>query len=104
LDTVISLRRPDDYKPKNGAVFQVHFEKARGFLGNEAESFEAKFSTGKDGLHEWSVTPVKETSYDLVINLANKGLKQCDIAETLNIDKSNVSRHLKRAHHESKIN
>jgi hypothetical protein len=32
LDTVISLKRPDDYKPKEGAVFQVHFEKARGVL------------------------------------------------------------------------
>jgi putative DNA primase/helicase len=37
LDTVISLIRPDDYRPKDGAVFEVHFEKARGFLGEEAD-------------------------------------------------------------------
>ena len=103
LDTVISLKRPDDYKPKDGAVFQIHFEKARGFLGNETESFEAKFSTQPDGLQEWIMTPTQDTSYDQVVHLANKGLDQTQITEKLGINKSNVSRHLKRAHKEGKI-
>jgi hypothetical protein len=29
LDTVIALRRPDDYSPEDGARFEVHFEKLR---------------------------------------------------------------------------
>jgi putative DNA primase/helicase len=29
LDTVIALRRPDDYSPEQGARFEVHFEKLR---------------------------------------------------------------------------
>ena len=29
LDTVIALRRPDDYSPEHGARFEVHFEKLR---------------------------------------------------------------------------
>ena len=103
LDTVISLKRPDDYKPRDGAVFQVHFEKARGFLGKETESFEAKFSTRTDGLQEWIMTSLQHTSYDQAIHLANQGLDQTKIAEQLNIHKSNVSRHLKRAHQEGKI-
>jgi len=41
LDTVIALRRPEDYSPAEGARFEVHFEKARGFAGEEAEPFEA---------------------------------------------------------------
>jgi putative DNA primase/helicase len=103
LDTVISLKRPDDYKPKDGAVFQVHFEKARGFLGKDTEPFEAKFGTRSDGLQEWIMSPTQDTSYDQAIRLANKGLDQTQIAETLSINKSNVSRHLKRAHQEGKI-
>jgi hypothetical protein len=103
LDTVISLKRPDDYKPKEGAVFQVHFEKARGFLGKATESFEARFTTRPGGLQEWLINPIKDTSYDQTIDLANQGLDQSKIAEKLNIHKSNVSRHLKRAHQEGKI-
>jgi putative DNA primase/helicase len=29
LDTVIALRRPEDYSPEQGARFEVHFEKLR---------------------------------------------------------------------------
>jgi putative DNA primase/helicase len=102
-DTVISLKRPDDYKPKDGAIFQVHFEKARGFFGNETESFEAKLNVRADGLQEWNITPLKETSYEQAIHLAGHGLDQTQIAEKFNIHKSNVSRHIKRAHQEGKI-
>src|ERR1700704_5475076 len=41
LDTVVSLRRPSDYSPDQGARFEVHFEKARGFHGQAAQPFEA---------------------------------------------------------------
>jgi DNA-binding CsgD family transcriptional regulator len=103
LDTVISLKRPDDYRPKDGATFEVHFEKARGFFGKETEAFEAKFSVRPDGPQEWIITPVKETTYERIIFLAGKGLDQIQIAEKLNIHKSNVSRHLKRAHQEGRM-
>jgi hypothetical protein len=42
LDTSISLRRPADYSPAEGARFEVHYEKHRGFYGADAEPFEAK--------------------------------------------------------------
>ena len=29
LDTVIALRRPEDYSPEEGARFEIHFEKLR---------------------------------------------------------------------------
>lgn len=41
LDTVISLKRPDDYEANQGARFVVVFEKARGFTGAQAEPIEA---------------------------------------------------------------
>jgi KaiC/GvpD/RAD55 family RecA-like ATPase len=43
LDTVIALRRPEDYSPEQGARFQVPFEKLRNRVdGDAAVPFEAK--------------------------------------------------------------
>jgi hypothetical protein len=97
------LKRSEDYAPKDGAVFQVHFEKTRGFMGSEAESFEAQLVNDHDGSPTWVTRSITGSSYDQVVSLANDGLKQKEIAEKLNIDKSNVSRHFKRAIQEGKI-
>ncbi|MBW2470952.1 MAG: hypothetical protein JRE18_02625 [Deltaproteobacteria bacterium] len=48
LDTVINLRQPGDYTPDQGAVFEVHFEKARGIYGDDTKPFEAKRTAGMD--------------------------------------------------------
>jgi AAA domain-containing protein len=37
-DAVIGLRKPPDYSPDQGARFEVHFEKSRGFFGDQAKS------------------------------------------------------------------
>ena len=42
LDTVIGLRKPPDYQADQGARFEIHFEKSRGFYGPEAEPFEVR--------------------------------------------------------------
>lgn len=41
LDVVIGLRRPVDYRPDEGAKFEVHFEKSRGIYGDDVKPFEA---------------------------------------------------------------
>lgn len=102
LDTVVSLKLPEDYKAQSGAVFEVSFEKARGFFGADAESFEARLIV-KDGIHEWQTSAVKGSSYEQVIQLSRQGLKQKDIAEKINIDKSVVSRHVKNAMQEGRL-
>ena len=45
LDTSISLRRPADCSPQEGAKFEVHLEKARGVHRDAAKPFEAKLET-----------------------------------------------------------
>jgi len=102
LDTVIVLKRPDDYNATDGAVFQIHYEKSRGFMGDDAESFEAQLVTQNES-QEWLIRPIAESSYDQVIHLTKQGLKQKEIADKLDINKSNVSRHLKRAYQEGRI-
>lgn len=104
LDTVIALKRPDDYKPRDGAVFQVYFEKARGFLGQDAEPFEAQLVTHLDEAQEWKIRPIQERTSEQIINLHKQGYLQTQIAKEMNLHKSNVSRHLKKAHQEGKIN
>jgi putative DNA primase/helicase len=103
LDTVIALKRPDDYKPKDGAVFQIHFEKARGFLGNATEPLEVQLVTRLNGLHEWITRPIKNSSYDQIVNLTNQGINQKEISKQLNLHKSNISRQVRRAYQEGKI-
>jgi putative DNA primase/helicase len=49
LDTVIALRRPEDYSPEQGARFEVHFEKLRNRVeGDAAVPFEAKLDEISD--------------------------------------------------------
>ena len=46
LDTVIALRRPEDYSPEQGARFEIHFEKLRNRVDAVgAMPFEAKLET-----------------------------------------------------------
>ena len=49
------------------------------------------------GLQEWIYKDVALTSFDRVVTLANEGLSQHEIASELQINKSNVSRHWKKA-------
>jgi len=101
LDTVIALRRPNEYKPKDGAVFEIHFEKARGFFGESVDSFEAQLIVNNVGIQDWIVRSINK--HDQIIELAIKGYKQSQIAEQLSLHKSNVSRHIKQAIQEGKI-
>ena len=98
LDTVIKLKRPVDYEPSQGAVFELIFEKARHLTGEDTASFEARLTTNPaTGLQEWVYKDVAQTSFERVVNLAVEGLSQTEIANELQLNKSNVSRHLKKA-------
>jgi hypothetical protein len=97
LDTVIALRRPADYQADQGAAFEIHFEKNRGLYGDDVKSIEATLSTDEQGLMTWRTRTVEDSTFDRVVSLLNEGIKQNDIAEELGINKSNVSRHTKKA-------
>ena len=59
LDTVIGLRRPEDYEPQQGARFEVHVEKSRAHFGDAGRPFEASLtSTDGRGL-TWSACDLK---------------------------------------------
>ena len=101
LDTVIQLRRPEDYEPSLGASFEVIFKKNRGFYGDEAKSFQAQLDP-ETGL--WACTDLETATFDKVVELMRQeDVSQVDIAHELNINKSTVSRHVKRAKSEGKL-
>lgn len=102
LDTVICLKRPGDYDPaKDGARFEVHFEKDR---HNAAGSpFEARLETDRDGRQVWTVRNLEQSRADQVIALHDLGMSVTDIATELNMHKSNVCRAIKKATEEGKI-
>jgi hypothetical protein len=75
----------------------VHFEKARNGGGEELKPFEAALSVDAHGKALWTYRTVEDSTFDRVVSLANEGLFQKDIAEELEINKSNVSRHLRKA-------
>lgn len=102
LDVVIQLSRPADYDPRQGAVFNLEFTKARNLTGDAAQSFELAL-TGDEARAEWSCKTVDAGTFDRVVALANEGLTQTEIVVELGINKSNVSRHLSRAKAEGRI-
>ena len=95
LDTVIMLKRPGGYTADKGAEFEVHFEKARHLAGEETVPFVAKLDA--TGAATWTITDIENSVFDKVVELANLGLKQADIASELGVNKSTVSRNLQKA-------
>ena len=84
LDTVIALRRPMDYHPDQGAVFEIHFEKARGIYGDDVKSIEASLKTDNAGLMTWVTRTVEAGTFDRVVQMLNEGMTQSEIAANSN--------------------
>lgn len=96
LDVVIGLSRPNDYDPSQGAVFVTEFTKARNLTGADAESLELRLS-GDEDRATWVWSTVESSTYDRVVALTKDGLKPGEICAELEINKSTVSRHLRKA-------
>jgi DNA-binding transcriptional ArsR family regulator len=91
LDSVISLKRPVDYDASEGARFEVHYSKARGFWGDAAAPFEARLVEGK-----WLVGEIMiDDSADTMRAMKESGATVREIAERLGMSKSAVDRKLK---------
>jgi hypothetical protein len=98
LDTVISLRMPQDHEPDQGARFEVHFEKNRGFYGEDAKPFEAAL-----GAAGWVTRDIADVDMARVIALSEDDFSVRDIAKELDITPSRVSRIQKKAREAGKL-
>jgi RecA-family ATPase len=92
LDSVISLKRPVDYDASQGARFEVHFTKSRGFFGDAAAPFEAQLIDGK-----WRTGEIViDDATGAMRALKADGATVREIAARLGISKSTVADRLKR--------
>lgn len=89
-DTVVSLRRPPDYQAEQGARFEIHFTKSRGFFGADAEPFEVKLVDG-----HWQDSPISSGSEDeALVSYKRSGMSVREIAERTGVPRSTVHRRL----------
>ena len=91
LDTSISLRRPTDYLPTEGARFEVHYEKARGIHGDRAKPFETRLEI-RDDATLWTVREIEDVNLARVKALLDDELSLRDIADETGLSKSTVHR------------
>ena len=97
LDTVIALKRPTGYSPEEGARFEVHFTKSRGFHGEDAEPIDLSLSTDELGRLQWTSKSLQQSTYERVLEYLREGLSQSQIATLMEITKQAVHKHVKRA-------
>ncbi|KXS37467.1 MAG: Sigma-70 region 4 type 2 [Halomonadaceae bacterium T82-2] len=100
LDTVIGLKAPRGDEDAQGAKFELHFEKNRGFYGDDARSREIELTNSPDGRISWAYQSLQDSTYQRVVTLLNEGLLAAEIARELEINKSTAHRHQKRAERE----
>lgn len=93
LGSVIQLKHPAGYKPSEGANFEIHFTKARGFYGAQAEPIEVELSN--DGI--WSWKRLNEAKAEDAVALYAAGRTMREIAMELGLSSSTVSTYIKAA-------
>lgn len=91
LDTVLSLRRPDNYLPSQGARFEIRYEKGRGIFGNDADPFEACLQV-IDGKSVWTTADLNDPLLEPAGKLYGEGKSVRQVATILNIPKSTAGR------------
>lgn len=96
LDTVISLKRPNDYHGSDGARFEVEYIKARGVYGDDAKPFEAKLEI-RDGATLWTVRDIEDRITEQVAELLSENLTRRQIAIELGCGLATVQRHTRKA-------
>jgi hypothetical protein len=75
LDTVIGLRRPEDYEPQQGARFEVHVEKSRAHFGDAGRPFEASLASTPDGRGlTWLACDLKPSHLEEAVALFRSGV------------------------------
>jgi putative DNA primase/helicase len=96
LDVVIGLSHPKDYDPRQGAVFVAEFTKARNLMGDDAQSLELALAGDEDHA-VWTWKTAETSTRDRVVALSKDGLTPTEIAHELEVNRSTVSRALRKA-------
>jgi hypothetical protein len=97
LDTVIELKLPGNYDPKEGCHVELRFTKARSVKGGEVASLDVKLEEAGEHLR-WNYTPLEESKLDQVKRLVLEGVTSpSQIAVELGMSKGYASKLARRA-------
>jgi putative DNA primase/helicase len=88
LDAVVALRRPEDYEADQGARFEVHFEKARGFTGLDALPFEAALRVGGDGAIRWETSDLHPAEKAAAFEMFEAGSNTTEVQKALEVSRA----------------
>ena len=92
LDTVITLKHPSGYCASEGLRCEVHFEKTRSMLGQDAKPFEVKLETGPNGEAIWLCRDLQNIKEQQAAELFAAKMSVRDVADELGISKSTAHR------------
>ena len=91
LDTVINLKRPDDYDPADGMRCELSFEKARNLDGGEITTLAVEFST-KSGKAVFTSSEIKADAINQVHDLIKEGASRTEISKSTGLDRFQLNR------------
>jgi AAA domain/Homeodomain-like domain len=99
MDVVIKLDHAKDYEAAKGAAFLVNFEKARHLSGDDAKDIEAALTADEHGVQTWVWKDAELGMAERILALHHEDPKvsQSEIAKELGVNRSTVSRALKKA-------
>ena len=98
LDVVISLRHPPSYNAREGALFEVHFEKTRHFSGDDAASFKTQLVLNAYGQTEWAISEIDaDPEVAQIADMRKEGKTIEKITEETGLTKSQVETRMNKA-------
>lgn len=92
MDSVIELKRPADYDTAQGARFEVHFTKTRGFTGADAAPFVATMTMDAAGVIRWQHEDVAADEKTLAAEMFANGAKAHEVAKDLDVSRATAFR------------
>ena len=92
LDSVITLKHPSDYSASEGLRCEVHYEKTRGFLGDDAKPFEVRMQLNERLEAIWTVSDLEIGVEKRVADMLALGMTVREIGKELGMSKSKVQR------------
>ena len=99
LDTVIHLKRPEEYDASEGAVFNVRYDKHRHFAGEYARSFKCAIKVDDNNKVSWDISDYKDIASEELLTAYCEGLPDITytkLEEEFGISKSTIGRTIKQ--------
>ncbi|MBA3816177.1 MAG: AAA family ATPase [Parachlamydiaceae bacterium] len=98
LDAVLALKKPKNCSSNDGARFEVHFEKSRGFCREAADPFEACLITNSKGSLDGNYKKIDGRYLEVVVSLYKDGMtKQRDLKKETGMSLGKVNGLIKQA-------